>query len=357
MWKNVTFSKHDKRQGVSIPSQITPELAYETGIHIGDGSMSIVHSKCSKWTIKEYRTCYTGHLIDELDFHQDIIVPLIHRLYNKHAKVVKKTYNNTCVTSLKSMAIMSFKRNVLGLPIGSKATLSGLPAVITETSEECVENCIRGIADTDFSLTFLKRYREFHYYPKIRGYLSNKALVKDLEYWLREVFGFDLTTMFDVRRVHPQTGAISTGHIIELNGEEMLEKWMREISFYSSKHLTKYDLWKKYGFCPARTSTPERVLMLEGKLNPHSWYQNSARMTPECMSPEKRFKMLESAFASEEFGSNDVATALDISPERSRELLGMWYKSGFLCRRLERRGSIARFKYGLNVRKSLSNVD
>lgn len=352
MWENVTFSKHDKRLGVSIPSQITPELAYETGIHIGDGSMSVIHGKCSKGISKEYRICYSGNLIDELDFHQNIIVPIIRKIYNKHVKVVKKPYNNTCVTSFKSTAIMSFKHNVLGLPIGSKAALLGLPTAITETSEDCIKNCIRGIADTDFSLVFLKRYREFHYYPKIRGDFANKAIVKDLEYWLEEVFGFDVTTMYDVQRIHPRTGVVSVGHIIELNGEEMLEKWMDEIGFYSSKHLSKYSLWEKFGFCPAKTSTPERMLMLDGKLDPHNWYKSDVQFTPECIPPKKRFKMLEKgSLASKEFSSRDVAVALDISRKRSNELLKMWHENGFLSRRLERYGSVAKFKYAFNLRK------
>lgn len=249
------------------------------------------------------------------------------------------------------MAIMSFKHDVLDLPIGSKAALSGPPVAITETSEDCVKNCIRGIADTDFSLIFLKRHRGFHYYPKIRGGFANKALVKDLKYWLGEIFGFGLTTMYGVRRTHPQTGMISIGHILELNGEEMLEKWMTEIGFYSSKHLTKYSLWKKYGFCPAKTSTPERIFMLEGKLDPRSWYKSNIRMTPECMPPEKRFKMLEKTLLAKEFSSHEVATALDISTKRSNELLKMWHENGFLSRKLERRGSIAKFKYVFNARK------
>jgi hypothetical protein len=132
----------------------------------------------------------------------------------------------------------------------------------------------------------------------------------------------------------------------------MLEKWMSEIGFHSSKHLTKYSLWKKYGFCPAKTSTPERILMLEGKLDPHSWYKSDIQMTPECIPPEKRFKILEKILlASEELSSHEVATALGISTRRSNELLKMWHENEFLSRRLERNGSIARFKYALNLRK------
>jgi len=248
---------------------------------------------------------------------------------------------------------MSFKHNVLGLPIGPKAALSGLPTAIIETSESCIKNCIKGIADTDFSLTFLKKHRDFHYYPKIRGVFANKALVKDLEHWLSEVFGFATTTSYDVRRVHPRTGAVFTGHVIELNGEEMLEKWISEIGFYSSKHLTKYSLWKKYGFCPAKTSTLERISMLEGKMNPCSWYKSNIRITPECVPPNKRFEMLEkTSLTSREFSSHDVAAKLDISRRRSNELLKMWYENGLLSRRLEQKGSVTKFKYNSNVRKA-----
>jgi hypothetical protein len=38
---NVEFSRWDRLHNVRVPSILTPSLAYETGLHIGDGSLPL----------------------------------------------------------------------------------------------------------------------------------------------------------------------------------------------------------------------------------------------------------------------------------------------------------------------------
>lgn len=38
-------------------------------------------------------------------------------------------------------------------------------------------------------------------------------------------------------------------------------------SFHNPVHLTKYDIWKKFGFCPPRTKLQQRIDILEGKID------------------------------------------------------------------------------------------
>jgi hypothetical protein len=38
---NVKFSRYDYKKGVSLPTSITPELAEEIGMHIGDGTLPV----------------------------------------------------------------------------------------------------------------------------------------------------------------------------------------------------------------------------------------------------------------------------------------------------------------------------
>ena len=52
-----------------------------------------------------------------------------------------------------------------------------------------------------------------------------------------------------------------------------LEYWMKSIGFNSRKHLTKYLIWKKSGFCPPYTSLPQREQILNEELDPYSFYK------------------------------------------------------------------------------------
>lgn len=62
-------------------------------------------------------------------------------------------------------------------------------------------------------------------------------------------------------------------NIINLNGLSNLNLWFKEIGFNSSKHLTKYEIWKRFGFCPPNTNIIERRNILKGKININSYYQ------------------------------------------------------------------------------------
>src|SRR3989338_7210986 len=97
----VEFSKRDKFFGIKIPKYLTPELAYETGIHIGDGHMNIsIRPDGSHlfWMI------VSGDWKDERSFHYEVIAPIIHRLYNKQCHITEST-KNTVRLSYKSQAI------------------------------------------------------------------------------------------------------------------------------------------------------------------------------------------------------------------------------------------------------------
>jgi hypothetical protein len=50
--------------------------------------------------------------------------------------------------------------------------------------------------------------------------------------------------------------------VVRLNGILMLEKWMNEIGSRNAKHLTKYLVWKKEGFCPSNTTLEVRLRTL-----------------------------------------------------------------------------------------------
>jgi hypothetical protein len=53
---------------------------------------------------------------------------------------------------------------------------------------------------------------------------------------------------------------------LDINGDENLEKWLKNIGFSSTKHLVKLDLWKKIGFCKPFLSYTQRQNLLNASV-------------------------------------------------------------------------------------------
>jgi len=89
----VEFSWKDLQRGITLPEKMSPELAEETGIHLGDGSLS----KClDKGGYLYYKYSVTGDMKDESIYHDQFIVPLIKKLYNILPSILKRPNKNRC---------------------------------------------------------------------------------------------------------------------------------------------------------------------------------------------------------------------------------------------------------------------
>jgi len=55
---------------MTFPKLDDPDLAYETGVHLGDGSAS------------EYRYMISGSRQNETQYYEDVLVPLFESLYS-----------------------------------------------------------------------------------------------------------------------------------------------------------------------------------------------------------------------------------------------------------------------------------
>lgn len=155
----VEFSKNDIRFGIKIPKVLSEDLCYETGTHIGDGHLSCYKRKYGTL----YLIDYSGDFRDEYEFYQNVLIPILQRLYNKKLSPYKST-KNTVKLIIKSKAITTFKINSLNLANGSKKGVIKIPSIIMDAYLNFRKECLRGIFDTDFSMVF--RHGK---YPKITG--------------------------------------------------------------------------------------------------------------------------------------------------------------------------------------------
>jgi len=259
----IKFSKFDKKRGVKIPNRLSSDLAYLIGIHIGDGTMNYYIDK------QDYWISYSGHLIDEYDWYIKTLKPLITSLFNINPKIQKdKRLGRTSVRLyFRSKAILSFL-NSLGLPLGPKKNLE-VPSIIKSSNDKIKRYFLMGLADTEFCLTFKRRYKKTHYYPVVEYSTADKKLMNSIVDLLKEfnIVGYKLEKYPTERN-----GKKLFTNQLHLNGKTNLNRWLNQIGFKSDKHLTKLKLWEKYGFCPPGTNLLDRRNILAGVIDINSFY-------------------------------------------------------------------------------------
>ena len=61
--------------------------------------------------------------------------------------------------------------------------------------------------------------------------------------------------------------------MLQVSGKNMLYKWVHIIGFSNTNHLTKYEIFQKFGFVPPHISYKERLEIINGMINPWSYYK------------------------------------------------------------------------------------
>ncbi len=256
-FSNIEFSGNDIKRKIFLPKFISTDLAENVGILIGDGSIR-----------KDYTITYCGNIEDDKPFFENYVSRLVKKLFNIQPKV--SIYRNEYRLVVRSKALLTFYNKVVGLPIGPKDAIK-IPKVCLE-NKAFIKSCIRGIMDTDFSITFKKKSHKYHYYPVIIADLKSKDLVKQLEILLKDI-GFIPHTEYNYRELDKRSGKTNIKNFIYLNGKSNLVRWWKEIISNNPKHRTKYLIWEKYGFCPPRITLEDRLAILKGSVNPIKFYR------------------------------------------------------------------------------------
>ena len=59
-------------------------------------------------------------------------------------------------------------------------------------------------------------------------------------------------------------------YLVTINGIRGLDRWMESVGMKNPVKLTRYLIWKKFGFCPPNTTLKQREDILNGKLDIYS---------------------------------------------------------------------------------------
>jgi len=263
--KNVFFSQNDINRNIKIPNKLTTYLAEDIGIQIGDGGVYIYKDFDGD---SHYRIeCY-GHIIEDENYLNNFIIPLKEKLFNLSLKLKYHKLAGTCYLRIGSKALVTFYHNVIGLPIGKKSEIF-IPEIILNSSDEIMAACLRGLGDTDFSLSFQKKQKEIHYYPILHITSCSKILIEQTSFALDKL-GISNNTNFDYHDKDKRTGKTYIKHDLFVCGKRNLKLWMKLIGFHNINHFSRYQIWKKFGFCPPKTTLEQRIKILNGDIDPKS---------------------------------------------------------------------------------------
>ncbi|MDD5148510.1 MAG: LAGLIDADG family homing endonuclease [Candidatus ainarchaeum sp.] len=262
----IGFSGKDLIKKIILPKEISLDLCYVIGAHIGDGSMNrYVYPKQI-----DYRCSCCGHQINDRKWYETVLIPLYKKLFNLKL-VGKKCSDGTYAIQFRSKAIVTFYNKCMGLPLGSKSTIVDIPKIVLDSGLESTLACISGVFDTDFYLGFKNKNKTVHSYPVIDLRTNSPYLAKTISNVLNKI-GISNSTG-PTKQFDKRNGKISEEYYVTTRGRKNVDKWFELIGSRNPNYFSKYLIWKKFGFCPPNLSYPERKEVLEGRKNPLDFYQ------------------------------------------------------------------------------------
>jgi hypothetical protein len=228
----IKFNKKDIDKGLTLPKQVSAELAYLCGILVGDGS---IYGRKEK---HEYLIKCVGNPKDEQELYYKIIGPRFKSVFGFIPKIKYHDSATTFGFALYSKNLYKYLTKDIGLLEGRKDERLGIPGIFKE-NKQLIIPFIRGVFDTDGCITFKKRYSEKPYYPVITLASKSKKLVQEIAEVLKNL-DLKVVEIYDYKLIDQRIKAGSTIiNRIELNGTHNLKKWLENIGFESPKHLLK----------------------------------------------------------------------------------------------------------------------
>jgi len=242
--------------------QLTPELSEICGIHAGDG-----HLRKNK---KEFEL--SGGF-EEKEYYDQRVIPLFNKVFDTGLKgrffYSKKTYGFSTSNKIIRNTLAD-----LGFPYGKKGLIVSVPTRILNTDDRKIKRAfLRGIFDTDGCITFDKRIynkdifkKNRNYYPRIIFTTISEQLAKGIKR-LSQQEGFNC-------KIYVYKSKKETEHLKykpQIVGTRALIEWINKVSPRNTAKLSRVRVWEKFGFCPPNTTYEERLRILNGKADPHSF--------------------------------------------------------------------------------------
>lgn len=206
---------------------ISPELAEETGWHIGDGSMNFYKQHEKLKGIYQLR----GHIEDDREHYIERIKPLFESLYGIKVNLREMLSTRVFGFQIWNDELANFKQK-LGLPLGKKWDIS-IPKDFLGSNELKIA-VLRGIFDTDGGINLEKKNNKL--YPRVYITTICPTLANQLKIIFNEL-GLRATLYSGIQNKEFNR---QREYRITIRGEEMFQKFMRVIEPKNPKHTAKY---------------------------------------------------------------------------------------------------------------------
>ena len=244
---NIVLSKNDVKRGLKLPNELNEELAEMIGIIIGDGHIAVRHGFLANGKgYVRYNINISGNS-DEEEYLK-YVVSLFRHLFNLKLVYKKVPNSKSAILRIHSRGLVQFLNEICEIPLNKKTDIVFVPDIVKLASDEIRYAFLRGLADTDFTVSFKNRTGKGHNYPVIRACFKSRKLVNDLEILFSEL-GFTSCVCYDEIRRDKRFGPVIM-HNLYLNGRNNFENWTSSIGFSNPKFQRKVEKWQKDGICP-----------------------------------------------------------------------------------------------------------
>jgi len=221
-------------KNITVPASITPELAEETGWHIGDGSMNFYNRDGNGKLKGIYQL--RGHIEDDREHYISRIKPIFKLLYDIDISLREMPSTRVFGFQIWNDKLVKFKQN-LGLPLGKKFNIVIPEAFLIDDNIKIA--VIRGIFDTDGCVYLQPKYNKL--YPRLEIGTISKSLGQQIQKIFIEL-GLRATVHLDTKGKKDSWLQV---YKISIRGTEMFDRFMKIIKPANPKHIRKYNLFKE----------------------------------------------------------------------------------------------------------------
>ena len=248
----------------SIRNEKTAEIV---GLSFGDGSLTRRHTGKNKGKL---RFQLRGNITEDKEHYDNHVKPLFDEMIAEIPITIYKGRKPYYGISTENKKICNYLVS-LGIPVGIKTELK-IPEWILK-NKDCIKGFLRGFFDTDGGVFFQKNYSikgRSHRLIKIIFGSTSKELINYINKLL-DIIGIKSFIKNPLLRKEKNW---KTLYILRIESNKNVEKWFEIIGSKNPKHITKFQVWKKFGFCPPHTDLRQRREMLNGNMNLALFYNN-----------------------------------------------------------------------------------
>ena len=109
-------------------------------------------------------------------------------MFKSELNCIPDPRSQTMILRFNSKGMVQFLNKICEISLNRKTDIVFVPVIIKNASKGVKYQFLRGIADTDFTVTFQNRTGKGHNYPVIKCNFKSKFLIKDLVQRMRRCY-------------------------------------------------------------------------------------------------------------------------------------------------------------------------